>query len=92
MRVSLMAWNRRPVCGEMRKSRAQNWSNITFMEDGVKKNPYLARDFGGQLQNSAHESGYADLACAGGLTKRISKTSRLAPTTIALSATLKAGH
>jgi hypothetical protein len=35
---------------------------------------------------------YVDLSCAGDLVNRISMTSKPAPTTMALSATLKAGH
>ena len=78
--------------GDARVEGLKTRGIITLIKDGVKENPSLAWDLGEWLQNSAHWSGYADLTWAGGLTNRISMTSRPAPATIALSATLKAGH
>ena len=49
------------------------------------------RTTGGRRREAGDASRYAD-SWLGDLVNKISKTSRSAPTTIALSATLKAGH
>jgi hypothetical protein len=63
----------------------------------VNEERNAAFDGGCALQAKGVEIGmgrpaYADLSCAGDGVKRISITSNPAPTTIALSATLNAGH